>query len=466
MYDPDLVDIVPHPPKAGAGAGGAGSAGRQHEAGAGAADGGMGGRGGTGGLAAGSGGAGTGGKGGAGGNGGGGGGGASGGAGAAGDGTMEDAGMCMPQVEDCCPTDANKTDPGVCGCGVADDDSDRDGTPNCMDAAPYGWQRRLTVDGTQVSAALTDFPLLVVLADAQLAAAAAASGADIYFTAEDRSALLDFELERYTSATGALVAWVRIPTLYAAADTSFYLGYGDGKADRSDPAGVWSGYHNVWHLAQDPSQGAGSIKDSTGRAHGTPQGSMSASALMEGIAGAGLAFDGTDDEIAFTNDITGSGPSTLSGWVYELDDDRDRGSSVVSIGNGNTGQARFLLSSADNDRVKCGFYGNDDLATTVLDRGVWSFLTWTSDTDGTRVYVNGASVLGPATHTGVNTTGTNGRIGNTTFMYTYFLTGRLDEVRIATAARSAAWIAAEYANQRPASSFIKPIGAPEAASNH
>jgi hypothetical protein len=196
---------------------------------------------------------------------------------------------------------------------------------------------------------------------------------------------------------------------------------------------------------------------------------MPASALVAGIAGDGLAFDGVDDEIAFTNDITGSGPSTLSGWVNQANDTNDTGdlgSSVISLGNGTTGQARFLLSVADSKRVKCGFYSNDDLTTTVLDQGQWSFLAWTSDSDGTRVYVNGASVLGPASHSGVNTTGTNGRIGNTTFMYTYLMTGRLDEVRVATAARSSAWLAAEYANQRPGSTFIKPIGAAEAAASH
>ncbi|RIK68137.1 MAG: hypothetical protein DCC65_04770 [Planctomycetota bacterium] len=41
-----------------------------------------------------------------------------------------------PDCNDGCPTDPNKTEPGLCGCGVADTDTDSDGTPDCDDGCP------------------------------------------------------------------------------------------------------------------------------------------------------------------------------------------------------------------------------------------------------------------------------------------------------------------------------------------
>lgn len=41
-----------------------------------------------------------------------------------------------PTGTDNCPSDPNKTEPGVCGCGVPDADSDGDGAMNCVDGCP------------------------------------------------------------------------------------------------------------------------------------------------------------------------------------------------------------------------------------------------------------------------------------------------------------------------------------------
>lgn len=42
-----------------------------------------------------------------------------------------------PNCIDQCAADPGKVAPGACGCGVADTDSDADGTPNCADQCPF-----------------------------------------------------------------------------------------------------------------------------------------------------------------------------------------------------------------------------------------------------------------------------------------------------------------------------------------
>jgi len=45
-----------------------------------------------------------------------------------------------------CPNDPDKVEPGVCGCGVPDVDSDNDGLLDCVDDCPYG----IDVDGNGI----------------------------------------------------------------------------------------------------------------------------------------------------------------------------------------------------------------------------------------------------------------------------------------------------------------------------
>ncbi len=46
--------------------------------------------------------------------------------------------VCIINISpiDYCPDDPNKVDPGECGCGISDVDTDNDGTPDCIDSCP------------------------------------------------------------------------------------------------------------------------------------------------------------------------------------------------------------------------------------------------------------------------------------------------------------------------------------------
>jgi hypothetical protein len=96
----------------------------------------------------------------------------------------------------------------------------------------------------------------------------------------------------------------------------------------------------------------------------------------------------------------------------------------------------------------------------------WKHVAWVWSGSQSTVYVDGAAVLGPTAHTNGNTSGSGGSIGGSTFGFNYFLTGQLDEVRVATDVRAAAWISTEFHNQRPSSTFIKSVGAAQAAPAH
>jgi len=363
---------------------------------------------------------------------------------------------------DCCPSDPNKLDPGVCGCGVPDTDVDFDGLLDCNDPS-LGWQKAITFDGSQVDADLSAFPLLVRLTDSELAARAASSGTDIYFVNQAQTMALAHEIERYDGSTGALVAWVLVPALTAATDTVIYLRYGDGSTNRSNPATLWNGHYYVWHLAQDPGPGGTSeIRDSTGRAHGTAHSSMATADLVDAVIGKGIHFDGSDDEIVFNNSFTGTGPSTLSAWVNQQADNDGESDTIVAFGTAQMSQMRVFYSSQTfTDNMVGAFYNNDIDSNVSVEGSGWRYVSWVWDGSNSRFYVNGVLASGPTAHTGANTVGTAGKIGNATWA-ARSLRGQLDEVRVSNATRSAAWFKAEYNNQRASSTFLKALGSQQA----
>ena len=117
------------------------------------------------------------------------------------------------------------------------------------------WQFRqeLTIDGSQIEADLTNFPVLVRLTrdnfDFDMAAP---GGRDIRFAAADGVAPLSFERELHDTSGQSAAYWVRLPLASAASNTIFYLYCGNRAAvDTAAPAEVWDeGHLGVWHLNQ------------------------------------------------------------------------------------------------------------------------------------------------------------------------------------------------------------------------
>jgi Concanavalin A-like lectin/glucanases superfamily/Domain of unknown function (DUF2341) len=324
--------------------------------------------------------------------------------------------------------------------------------------------KEIRFDNTKVSETLTDFVAWIDLNDTDIAARAQPDGRDIFFTAADGTTPLDHAIQIADRGMHHFAAWVRIPTLSNTAPTSIYVHYGDlGAASAPNPAGVFkASFAAVWHL--DDTLPAATIADATGTHAGTPT-LTSATTSVPGKLGNGLKFTGKNDQIAFMNPLSGKDPHTISVWVNQ-DPNLNHTAAIVVVGTAATGQARWLHGHYTNNSLAAGFYALDWVPNPaqVIDGAGWTYLTWVFEgaNNKSRLYKNGVELPdSPFTPPGnpppqINTTGTTGLIGfapEPAYGTNNGYEGTIDELRIATVARTAGWVATEYANQSSPATF-------------
>jgi hypothetical protein len=119
-----------------------------------------------------------------------------------------------------------------------------------------GYRKQLIVNNAQVSADLTDFPILLSLTtDNDLASRCQSNGADLYITTADGVTTVPHEIEYFNSATGELQLWFK-GDISSTTDTAFFLHYGDqARADSQDVTNVWdSDFDAVYHGGAPPSR--------------------------------------------------------------------------------------------------------------------------------------------------------------------------------------------------------------------
>lgn len=331
--------------------------------------------------------------------------------------------------------------------GDAADSNDDDAPP----VSPLR-EKIITITGP-VTGTLDDFPVWISLTDADLSARARPDGDDIHFVAG--SMQLDYEIQRWVKSSGQLEAWVRVPSL--AMGTQIAIRYGDvDVAHAPDAPGTFTGYSAVWHM--DDTITNTTIADARGQRNGTAA-MLGPSDSITAQLGRGINFSGVNGEqITFTNPLSGNSQHTISLWVNQrTTNDND---ALVVLGNGMPNKARWLHSRFGSATIAVGFYSND--YTTVNEDIIgdgWVLLHWVYEGSNrmTRIYRNGTQVGNAFMH-GMgtpDTDGNSGYIGNAPapFGMNMGLHAAVDEVRIINVARTAAWIAAEAANQANPSAF-------------
>jgi hypothetical protein len=321
------------------------------------------------------------------------------------------------------------------------------------------YRKNITINCSKITGDLTNYPVLVSLTDSDLSSKARSDGYDITFTLSDGTRL-DYEYESYDNSTGALVAWVRIPSLSSSTDTTIYMYYGHEQADDlSDPTDVWdSNFVTVWHLKEDPSDSAPQIGDSTSNDNdGTTGGSMTSDDQVTGKIDGSIDFDGTSDNVTMPTNGFSVSSGTIEAWV-NLDSFPDPGSGEFIeylFSHRTDPTANRIYMRLNNDTTWGSGMGNtfDLVRGSTLSTDTWYHLVFTWNGTHVTGYLNGSLDFGPTAYSGLDTVG-NIRIMAYEVGDREWADGTLDELRVSKTNRSADWITTEYNNMNDTSSFL------------
>ncbi len=322
----------------------------------------------------------------------------------------------------------------------------------------YAYYRPVVIDHTKVpNTNQTNFPVLISGTYSYLATVANggkvqhASGYDIAFYSDSAlTTQLDHEVERWVSTTGVFVAWVRIPSLLTASDTTIYLAYGNSaiSSSQQNVAGTWnSNFKAVYHFGDGSSL---SVTDSTGLTSPT---NHSATATASGKVYGGANFNGTSHYIDTGTNIGPFGHTssfTVEAWINSALDATHR----VVVGNtfttagwhlrmNTTDIPRFILVQSAGATFKYA-----DCKSSALSSGLHyvvgsyggSGATPKGYADAVDPAVNGTS----GTLTDITTGAGNVFIGLDTVADAHYFKTVIDEVRISNVERSADWITTTY----------------------
>lgn len=332
---------------------------------------------------------------------------------------------------------------------------------------PPKYRRLLTINSGKVSGTsnLLTFPVMINITAAYLKSTnnggkvESTGGYDIYFTAQDGTTLLSYEIESYDPVNGSLIAWVSIPTLSYTANTLIYMYYGRNVAgSQENAAAIWdSSTKGVWHLND--------YHDSTSNSfNGVNNGTGSYSGPNGGVC----SFNGSSFiDMGNVLDLN-TNALTISMWIQ-------RGTTNMttlvakSIG-GNPAVSYGYLLAIDSSLYphfymasQSGAWGVSGSfhfrANTGISNFNWHHVVFVVDrttTNNCKIYINGVDNTGPLngdiTAVGdVNNTN-NLMIGSESDGGNKF-NGNIDEVTISQTARSAGWVITTYNNQLDPSTF-------------
>jgi hypothetical protein len=312
--------------------------------------------------------------------------------------------------------------------------------------ATAGWlyRKAITIDHTNVDAALTNFPLLVrVSQDTDLGAEAQSDGEDIRFTSNDGETILPYERESYSvsSGSGSGNFWVKVPTISNTADTTIYLYYGNSAAaDGQDAVNVWdSNFKGVWHLAETGTNPT--AYDSTSNNNDSATQTWTPTTNGK-ISGAG-SFNGSSNAINITSN-DGLNPAVITVTAWAQADVNNKWQYVAlkdgqwDFGRDNDGKYYLAAWKTGPTNV------TDAHAATSATTGVWEYIAFTYNGSSAKYYVNTTVVINDDVNGNLYTSTNAVNIGSQAAGN--YWDGLIDDVKISNVVRATEWIKFEYYN--------------------
>jgi len=324
----------------------------------------------------------------------------------------------------------------------------------------WSYRKKVTIDYTKVSGTgtLFSFPVLIDITDSNLATDAQDDGDDILFTSSNGVTKIDYEREYFNGTTGALVAWVEVPSLSGSSNTDIYMYYDNYEiADQQNANGTWNtNYKMILHFSET----SGTHTDSTGNGrnascyNGVGQGNSSGKIYRANY------YDGDNDycDVAHHADLNpGSGSFTVSTWVYNTAQDADFQYVVRKVDSWGVNSYWLRTQQSSNDMLAytCDTGGDCVSRTFTSMVGAWHHYALTINQTTNKInYYRDGTALGEQDASAYGTMDTTNdfliacRAGPAAT-----LIGYIDEIRVSNAARSSDWIKTSYNNQDSPSTF-------------
>lgn len=334
--------------------------------------------------------------------------------------------------------------------------------------ATYGYKKKITLDHTKIGGDETDFPVLISVTDGDLANFGSGghvqslSGYDIVFYNSAEDTLLKHEIERYVSASGLLVYWVKVPSLSSSAPSTYiYIYYGKvGVGADPSSTDTWdANYKMVQHMN---GANAAGCDDSTSNGNDVSGDNGNPSYQQTGKTGYCVTLDGVGDYLIVPDSADfafGAGDMSISFWMHP--DDTNRVMRFLSQGTGASNEWLFYWHTADSKLV---FYqigpnicGNNKIviSTNAVNwASQWYLITVTRDGSDWYLYQDDTQIGTRASCSDAMTDfAASLWIGNDHNGPDF--EGKIDELRISKGVcRSANWIGTSYESQNDPAGFM------------